>query len=188
MPYYEEHANEYIEKTFDVDMSSPCDLFLKRIPEGGYILDVGFGSGRDSLYFKNRGYQVLGIDVVPAFVDHAKGLGLEAKLLSVLDLDYQNTFDGVYASASLLHLGVEELKAALKKIKESLKVGGILYMSFKYGTFAGFRDSRYYLDMTLETMKPILEEIGLDLLSTKIEDDRLGRGNRWIEFLARKSH
>ena len=110
------------------------------------------------------------------------------KPLVALELVCRNVLDGTFASASLLHLNTEELKAALKKIKESLKVGGILYMSFKYGTFAGFRDSRYYLDMTLEAMKPILEEIGLDLLNTKIEDDRLGRGNRWIEFLARKSH
>ncbi len=188
MPYYDEHASEYIEKTFDVDMSSPCDLFLKRIPKGGYVLDVGFGSGRDSLYFKNRGYRVLSIDVVPAFVDHAKDLGLETKLLSVLDLDYQDVFDGVFASASLLHLNSDELKVALAKIKRSLKSGGILYMSFKYGTFAGFRDSRYYLDMTLGAMKPILEEIGLNLLKTNVEEDKLGRNNRWIEFLARKPY
>ncbi len=188
MSYYEEHAKAYIEKTFGADMSSSCDLFLKRIPKGAYILDAGFGSGRDSLYFKNCGYRVLGIDVVPAFVDHAKELGLEARLLNILDLDYQNAFDGVFASASLLHLNMDELRVALAKIKRSLKSGGILYMSFKYGTFAGFRDSRYYLDMTLERIKPILEEAGLDLLEAEIEEDKLGRENRWIGFLARKPY
>ena len=184
--YYEVNAEEYIGKTFSLDMSSSRAAFLKFIPAGGYILDVGFGSGRDSLYFGRAGYRVLGIDVVSAFVRHARELGIEAKEESVLDIAYEGLFDGVYASASLLHLEENELEEALLKIRKSLKSGGILYASFKYGVFAGFRDSRYYLDMTCERMKPILKKSGFEFLSYEMKEDEMGRGNKWIEFLAKR--
>ena len=184
--YYESNAEGYIERTFSLDMSSSRASFLELIPPGGYILDVGFGSGRDSLCFKEAGYKVLGIDAVPSFVEHAKKLGIEAKEESVLDMGYKGVFDGVYASASLLHLKEAELEKALTKIKESLKKGGILYASFKYGDSAGMRDSRYYLDMTPERMEPILREAGFKPLSYEMKEDKMGRGNRWIEFLAEK--
>ena len=41
------------------------------------ILDIGFGSGRDSLYFKNKGFNVYSIDNVKEFCDYAKSLGLD---------------------------------------------------------------------------------------------------------------
>ena len=184
--YYEANAEEYIGKTFSLDMSSSRDAFLRLIPAGGYILDVGFGSGRDSFYFSRAGYRVLGIDVVPSFVRHARELGIEAKEESVLDIAYESLFDGAYASASLLHLKENELEEALLRINRSLKAGGILYSSFKYGVFAGFRDSRYYLDMTYERMEPILKKAGFELLSCEMKEDKMGRGNKWIEFLAKR--
>ncbi len=184
--YYESNAESYIERTFSLDMSSSRDFFLRLIPPGGCILDVGFGSGRDSLCFKEAGYKVLGIDVVPSFVEHARKLGLEAKEENVLDMGYKGLFDGVYASASLLHLKEAELERALTKIKESLKEGGVLYASFKYGDFAGMRDSRYYFDMTPLRMEPILRKAGLKPLSYETKEDKMGRGNKWIEFLGEK--
>ncbi len=46
---------DYIMRTINVDNSDYYKVFLKYIPEGGTILDVGCGSGRDSYHFKKDG-------------------------------------------------------------------------------------------------------------------------------------
>ena len=56
--YYQENAKEYIGKTINADMSSLYSKFEKYLRPGSKILDLGFGSGRDSLYFLSKGYEV----------------------------------------------------------------------------------------------------------------------------------
>ena len=51
--YYDINAKEYIESTINCDMSLHYQKFLKYLPKTGKILDVGFGSGRDMIYFKS---------------------------------------------------------------------------------------------------------------------------------------
>ena len=185
MNYYEKNALDYIEKTSSIDMSDTYKEFLSYISKNGKILDVGFGSGRDSLHFKNDGYDVLGIDIVDEFIRHAKDLGLNVKKENVIDISYKNEFDGVFACASLLHLKEDQLIIALSKLKDSLKDEGIIYMSFKEGNFSGIRDGRYYLDMNEENMAKILDTVGLKLIKCWRNTDKLNRGNVWISFIVR---
>ena len=60
--YYNKHAQEFIASTFEVDMESLYQPFLVFLPESAKILDVGCGTGRDTLAFKNKGYHVDAID------------------------------------------------------------------------------------------------------------------------------
>ena len=54
MNYYNKHAKEYINNTKDVNMKEYYDIFESYHKLQDKILDIGFGSGRDSLYFKNK--------------------------------------------------------------------------------------------------------------------------------------
>ncbi|WP_237738267.1 MULTISPECIES: class I SAM-dependent methyltransferase [unclassified Caldicellulosiruptor] len=60
--YYDENAIEFFMNTKDANMENLCKLFLKYIPEGGKILDLGCGSGRDTKYFLEKGYDVVAVD------------------------------------------------------------------------------------------------------------------------------
>ena len=60
--YYNNNFEMFAESSIDADMSANCDQFLGLIPSGGYILDLGCGTGRDSRYFFQKGYRVLPID------------------------------------------------------------------------------------------------------------------------------
>jgi SAM-dependent methyltransferase len=61
------------------------------------------------------------------------------------ELEERETFDGVWASACLLHVPRSELAGILARIHRALKSGGVFYASFKAGEGDG-RDSlgRYY--------------------------------------------
>ena len=133
MTYYSEHSEEYIESTIGIDMSYAYSMLEPLLPRGGSLLDVGFGSGRDMLYFKSKGFVVSGIDVEPHFVEHAKQLGLNVRLCDVRNLEETNRYDGIWANACLLHLKRSELKETIKKLLSLLKPNGYLYLSMKKG-------------------------------------------------------
>ena len=71
MNYYKEHAQEFINDTFECDMSKQYYFFEKHLKSKGTILDIGFGSGRDSLYFQSKGYEVYAIDPEEEFPSHS---------------------------------------------------------------------------------------------------------------------
>ena len=72
--YYNKHAQEFIASTFEVDMESLYQPFLVFLPESAKILDVGCGTGRDTLAFKDKGYQVEAIDYSEELVERANVL------------------------------------------------------------------------------------------------------------------
>ena len=62
LDFYNNNSKEYIETTLSADMSHLYNDFLKHIPKGGHILDLGCGSGRDSVEFIKQGYNVTAVD------------------------------------------------------------------------------------------------------------------------------
>jgi methylase of polypeptide subunit release factors len=51
LDFYNTQAMQYVEETVGLDVSNIRNLFLNLIPEGGHVLDLGCGSGRDSRFF-----------------------------------------------------------------------------------------------------------------------------------------
>ena len=54
--FYNANAEQYVAETSSLDVSDHRNRFLNFIPDGGQILDLGCGSGRDSRFFIDRGY------------------------------------------------------------------------------------------------------------------------------------
>lgn len=132
--YYNQYADEFTQATLSVDMENLYRPFLAELPEGAYILDVGCGSGRDILAFKNKGYQVDAIDYSEELVKKASRLtGIPIKLKSFYEVDDYEAYDGIWACASLLHCERDRLIEVVGKLVNALKQNGVLYMSFKYG-------------------------------------------------------
>ena len=164
LEYYNSNANSYKEKwnneflkNYDFDIP---DIFLSYIKENSYILDLGCGTGRDSKYFLDRGYDVKSIDGSKEMCEVAKELlNKEVDQINFLDIDYKYEFDGVFACASLLHLSNQDLIIVLNKISDSLKQNGILYASFKYGNIDRLESGRYFNDMTFDKFSSICKNI-----------------------------
>lgn len=187
MNYYKEQCNEYILKTKDIDMSEAYEFFLKYAKTKGKLLDVGFGSGRDMLYFKSIGFDVEGIDSQQEFVDEALKLGLNVTCADILDCWNQyDEYDYIWASASLLHVKKELLNQAFKYCSNMLKEDGILYCSFKYGNFEGKVDDRYFIYLTEETINKYLYGTSLKVIDIKITYDKLNRDNKWLNVILKK--
>ena len=97
------------------------------------LLEIGAGTGRDSLFFQEHGLDVTCTDLSPANVELCRAKGLTAYVMDFLNLAFPDgSFDAVYALNCLLHVPKGDLPAVLQQIRQVLKPGGLFYMGL-YG-------------------------------------------------------
>ena len=189
--YYNKNAEQFLAETTNVEFSETQNTFLKLLPDGAMILDFGCGSGRDALEFLRRGYQVDATDGSAEMCHAASELtGLPVRQMLFQDLNEKEKYDGIWACSSILHLPPRTtLKNVLVKMCMALKDGGIAYSSFKYGTFEGKRNDRYFTDFTEESFEDFISGInGLKIEKMWITADvRPGREQeKWLNIILRK--
>lgn len=187
MSFYSENSKEYIKKTINIDMQETYDFFLKYAKPKSKLLDIGFGSGRDMLYFKSLGFDVYGIDPQPEFVEEAKKKGLNVECCSINDCNEFYTYNSIWACASMHHIPKEMLNQDFKICSQMLKESGIMYCSFKYGNFEGYDDvGRYFLYQTEESIIKYLKDTNLKIIDIKITNDNMSRNTKWLNVILKK--
>jgi SAM-dependent methyltransferase len=157
--YYEAYAERFVAETVGVDMRPLYGPFLAFIPEGGRILDAGCGSGRDTRAFLEMGYEAAAFDASPSMARAASSLtGKVVPVLRFQQLSLDGEFDGVWACASLLHVRLPEMDDVLERLASALRVGGVLYASFKWGVGTWADRGRRFYDFTEETFGELLDK------------------------------
>ncbi len=187
--YYNQHANEFISTTFAVEMERLYEPFLTNLPDNARILDVGCGSGRDTLAFKRLGYQVEAIDSSEELVKHASALtGIKVRHQSFYDLEEDAVYDGIWACASLLHCERPRLFEVVLKLIQALKPNGVLYMSFKYGNQDREHNGRMFTDLNETQAEALLQQYpNIALLQQWLSiDQRPERSEKWLNLLWKK--
>lgn len=188
--YYDTHAEEFYKSTVNVKFAAMQERFCTKLKRGAYILDFGCGSGRDTKYFLEQGYHVEAIDGSVEMCKLASEYtGIEVKNMLFQELAEVEKYDGIWACSSILHLPIDELPEVMNKMAAALKGNGIIYTSFKYGTFSGERNGRFFTNMTEETFADLLN--GIDSLEIQEQwttlDVRPNRGEeKWLNLILRK--
>lgn len=188
--YYNNRAEQFYRGTVSVNFADTQNIFLSKLAVGSSILDFGCGSGRDAKAFLDQGYQVEAVDGSLELCKLASQYaGIPVHHMFFQELSVTDQYDGIWACASVLHLPLRELAEVMGKMRTALKDSGIIYVSFKYGTFSGERDGRYFTDMTEEKFADFIHKIdGLQIEEQWISFDlRPGRGEeRWLNLILRK--
>ncbi len=166
--HYEDNAESFRIGTKDHDVSQNIAAFLGALPKGKQldILDFGCGPGRDLNVFKQMGHRPTGLDGSKEFCKMTQKLSkfpiLHQKFLH-LELE-DNSFDGVFANASLFHVPSLELSRVLKEIHSALRKGGILFSSNPRGSTEGWQGQRYGHYMEFEESEIYLKKNGFKIL------------------------
>ena len=188
--YYNKNAAAYFESTVQLDVSDLRQKFEELLPEGGSILDLGCGSGRDSLAFYEDEFVVTPLDGSEEMCALAEiHTDLEVLHMMFEELDFDEVFDGVWACASLLHVPENQMPDILKKIGQALKPGGVLFLSVKEGDFEGIRNGRYFVDYSKRKLKELIEDSKTFRIEEmwKTEDVRGSiHEAKWLNLLAIK--
>ncbi len=192
LKYYNEQASSFVQGTVDVEFSALQNEFISGICDGGRILDLGCGSGRDSKAFLEKGFDVIAVDGSEAMAKIASDyIGRNVICSTFQDYEPDGEFDGIWACASLLHLEKKDIAPVMKKLAAALKEGGSFYTSFKYGDFAGERNGRFFTDLTEDSFGELIADIpGLKIRRQYITGDvRPGREEeKWLNvFLVKMS-
>lgn len=188
--YYNRNVKQFYDNTVAVDFTDTQSVFLSKLAKGSAILDFGCGSGRDTKYFLSQGHHVEAIDGSLELCKLASQYtGIQVRPMLFQELSVINKYDGIWACASILHLPWSELADVMRRMQAALKANGIIYTSFKYGTFSGERNGRYFTDMTEARFAGFIEEFdGLQIEEQWISADvRTGRGEeQWLNIILRK--
>jgi len=134
---------------------------------------------------------VTAFDASPALIALAeRHLGQPVHCLRFQDITWQDSFDGIWACASLLHVPASELPDVMQRLCNALKPAGILYASFKYGRGEREHHGRRFTDLDEPGLEALLRHVpNLQPVETWTTGDlRPGReAERWLNTLLRRT-
>ena len=193
---YEEQAESFIDLWGVGRYRIPPLLrkFIREIPKGSLILDLGCGPAQDMRYLLRRGYTVVGIDGVWPFLSWARAkskgnLLIQGNLQALPILPHR--FEGIWAAASLIHLKKRQVKKILRGLHLDVLVGTRLGMTFTYGSRCGivphgWVPGRYFSRWRKPELGRMVQGTGwcIESIETVSNQERKGR---WINVIARKT-
>ena len=148
LEHYDGNAESFFAGTIDHDVRQNIDALLDAIeaPAPFTILDLGCGPGRDLKTFAGLGHKAIGLDGSERFAGMARAYsGCDVWRQDFLHLDLPpESFDGIYANASLFHVPSAALSGVLAALHAALKPGGVLFSSNPRGdNQEGWNGPRY---------------------------------------------
>ena len=195
LDYYQTYAKDFFSQTINVDMQTVYQPFLEYLPKPHLsnqqkILDVGCGSGRDSVFFANQGFEVIAIDGSKSLIELAQQTDTRIdwqglRFDEIAKQSWQNQFTGIWACASLLHVAFDDLPKILNDLLSCLRPTGILYASFKYGNREREKEGRFFCDINEQRWRIVESQ----LISTKplkvwqTLDNRMDKRDIWWNVL-----
>ncbi len=166
--HYEENAESFRIGTQDHDVSQNIAALLDALPKEKTldILDFGCGPGRDMRIFKALGHRPVGLDGCKEFCKMAReqsGCPTLNQQFLKLELE-ENSYDGIFANASLFCIPSQELLRVLKELHSAIKNDGILFSSNPRGNAEGWQGQRYGHYMEFETSQLFLQQAGFKII------------------------
>ncbi len=189
--HYDNNAASFWQGTKDHDVRQNTQAFLAPFEAGKVldILDFGCGPGRDVSYFKSLGHRVVGLDGSEAFCQMAREhSGCEILHQQFLNLSLPaESFDGIFANASLFHVPSQALPGVLSQLCQALRPGGILFTSNPRGSGEGWSGDRYGYFIEFDAAQDYLTAAGFTVLDHYYRPDNLPLEQRpWLAVVSHK--
>jgi SAM-dependent methyltransferase len=161
LDFYDENAARYAARERRVP-ERQMSRFIKRLPAGARILELGCGAGGDSEALLALGFDVIPSDGSAAMATEAeRRLGRPVLVLPFQQMKYEAEFDGIWANACLLHVPRAEVPDVLGRIARAMRPGGRFYASFKTGGGEGIDSlGRYYNRPSREELLDLCQSAG----------------------------
>lgn len=188
---YDQMAEEYDAETtvfWEIIPKTFIKAFQKEIT--GNVLDVGSGPGRDALVMQEYGIDVTCLDASESMIKMSQARGLKSIKGDFMNLPFDDqSFQGVWAYTSLLHVPKDQIDKALDEITRVLKPKGIFGLGMIEGDFNGYRESsgvnmpRWFSFYTKDELERLLKNHGFDIIYS---ESFKPKSKDYLNFIARK--
>jgi SAM-dependent methyltransferase len=138
--FFTELPNEFWRRAVPPEATAAEVDFIQArldLAPGSRILDVPCGSGRHSLALAAQGHDVLGVDISPEAIDHARGAaanaGLDVELVvaEMRDIPRDGSFDAAICMGnSFGYLDLAGLREFVAALAAAVRPGGGLVVDF----------------------------------------------------------
>ena len=175
--------------TIDGGLATDEKALLERLPSRkGPLLLLGLGGGREAIPLVRAGFEVTGVDFVPAMVEQAqqnaaqRGVSITGLVQEISQLDVTpGSYDVVWLSAKMYSCVPTQRRrvAMLRRIRQALSPGGYFVCQFHWGS----SDKR---SPTVELIRQVVAHLTLGNLSYE-EGDMLWWNVEFVHgFLSEK--
>ena len=172
--------------------SNAPNAFMVRMIAGrkpGRALDVAMGQGRNALWLASRGWNVTGFDISPVAIDEARKQAAERKLrIETMVAPYEQ-FDWGIEKWDLIVFSYFFPQAALPRVWDSLKPGGLILIEGFHIDTAKVRPvgGGYHDNELFKVMKDYRMLVYEDVQDRQEWGLAYGATNRLVRVLAQKS-
>jgi ubiquinone/menaquinone biosynthesis C-methylase UbiE len=174
--------------------------FVSQLKPGDKILEAGCGPGRDSKFFADHGLKVTGVDLSEKLLEIARIAAPTTEFIKqdLRKLDFQDeSFAGIWACASLIHLKRNEIPSVLSDFYRFLKPNGLLFVHVKKGegevekiepSIPGAK--RFFTLFSQPEMEKLISDAGFKILESYeykgSSHYQTGKSMTTLSFFARK--
>lgn len=141
------------------------------LPAKPRVFDLGCGTGHESMRLKNQGADVVGVDYSANSIAIAKARNPDIPFHEMdftFPLDKLGSFDGIFSSASFVHMRDSQIDTVRSHLKTMHTAGGIFLALFQkgegqrihYPEINGVTIERIIERHTKESMKTLLARRG----------------------------
>ncbi len=178
---------------WDIGRPQPAIVRLEEAGEiPGSVLDVGCGTGENALFLASRGHEVLGVDLVPAAIERARGkarergLEVELRVWDALRLaELGRRFDCAIDVGLFHTLEDDERPVFAESLRAALEPGGryvmLCWSDRNPWGFGPRRVTRREIRQTFASGWAV-ESIEPDVLASKLEQ---GEIHAWLARIRR---
>ena len=187
--FYQKKYKAYHEKTFSIDPSSFLEPLARRLPTEAFILDVGCGSGRDLLWMKKQGFDVIGFERSPELAELAReNAGCEVIEGDFEIYDFSTILvDAVLIIGSLVHTPNERFAEVFKNITAAIPENGSVLITLKEGS--GSRtdsDGRTFHFWQDEEARKLFDSLNFKVRDFSKAVSKTGSGDVWMSYVLDK--
>lgn len=185
---YDTRAGDYAKLEPSEAPSDTLAAFIKALPDGARVLDLGCGPGSSARHMDRAGCVVDALDASAEMIELASSIdGVTARQASFDDISGAAIYDGVWANFSLLHAARTDMPKHLAAIHTALKPGGLFHIAVKEGSGEG-RDNlgRHYTYYTESGLTALLQTAGYSVGPYRRGRDKglSGTDDNWISVTA----
>jgi len=190
---YDRIAASYDERWTGTTALTPAlERFVALLPTHARVLDIGCGTGRHLLDMQAHVAAATGLDLSTSMLDVAKGKGLTALVRG--DFRYlpfaDETFDGCWAAASILHAPKRIAGSVMSEVLRILRPAGAFFVCLKEGTGEGVRkpkdEPRYMAFYEQAEVDSLFATSGFETIESWRTDDSRNR-EPWLNWFLKKA-